>query len=287
MAARAGAPTLLAMNDSTGAPYALGDGEAERRRLMLQSRFIGELTREVFSRAGLAPGMRVLDVGCGVGDVSLLAREFVGAAGSVLGVDRSRNSLELARTRAREEGFANLEFIEATLEALPARGPFDALVGRLILLYLPDPTQVLRRLLELVRPGGLVVFHEMDMPTGRSVPVCPLYSRVGEWLTTIFERAGVDVLMGSHLYTTFRGAGLPEPQLWASHCLAGGEQSELYEWLVETLRSLMPLAEKLRIMSPQDLQLDSLAARLRAEVAAVGGVIHAPIYVGAWARRPG
>jgi ubiquinone/menaquinone biosynthesis C-methylase UbiE len=275
------------MNDSTGAPYALGDGEAERRRLMLQSRFIGELTREVLSRAGLAPGMRVLDVGCGVGDVSLLAREFVGAGGSVLGVDRSPTSLALARSRAREQGFDNLEFVEATLEALPARGPFDALVGRLILLYLPDPGQALRRLLDLVRPGGLVVFHEMDMPTGRSVPLCPLYTRVGEWLTTTFERAGVDVWMGSHLYATFRGAGLPEPQLWASHCVTGSEQSELYEWLVETLRSLIPLAEKLRVTSRQELQLDSLAARLRAEVAALGGVIHAPIYVGAWARKPG
>ena len=105
------------------------------------------------------------------------------------------------------------------------------------------------------------------------------------WLTTTFERAGVDVLMGSHLYATFRGAGLPEPQLWAGHCLAGGERSELYEWLVETLRSLMPLAEKLGVTSRQEVQLDGLAARLRAEVLAAGGVIHAPIYVGAWTKR--
>jgi SAM-dependent methyltransferase len=274
------------MTDSMGAPYALGDGEAERRRLMLQSRLIGELTREVFSRAGLGPGMRVLDVGCGVGDVSLLAREFVGASGSVVGVDRSAHSLALARSRARADGYDNLEFIEAALDSLPARGPFDALVGRLILLYLPDPAQALRRLLEQVRPGGLVVFQEMDMQTGRSVPVCPLYTRVGEWLTASFERAGVDVLMGSHLYATFGRAGLPEPQLWASHCLAGGERSALYEWVVETLRSLMPLAEQLGVTTRQEVQLDSLAARLGAEVAAAGGVIHAPIYVGAWTRKP-
>jgi ubiquinone/menaquinone biosynthesis C-methylase UbiE len=273
------------MNDSTDAPYALGDGEAERRRLMLQSRVMGELTREVFSRAGLAKGMRVLDVGCGVGDVSLLAREFVGASGSVLGVDRSAQSLKLARMRAGQEGFDNLEFVEATLDSLTVGRPFDALVGRLILLYLPDPAQALRRLLELVRPGGLVVFQEMDMPTGRSLPLCPLYTRVGEWLTTTFERAGVDVWMGSHLHGTFACAGLPEPQLWASHCVAGSERSELYEWLVETLRSVLPLAEKLGVTSRQELQLDSLAARLRAEVAAAGGVIHAPVYVGAWARR--
>ena len=286
MAAREPRAYAAGMTHSTGVPYALGDGEAERRRLMLQSRFVGELTREVFSRAGLAPGMRVLDVGCGVGDVSLLAREFVGPSGSVLGVDRSAQSLELARRRAQEASFANLEFVEAALDSLPACGPFDALVGRLILLYMPDPAQALRRCLEQVRPGGLVVFHEMDIPSGRSVPPSPLYTRVGEWVTTTFERAGVDVLMGSHLYATFRHAGLPEPQLWAGHCLAGGEQSELYELLVETLRSLMPLAEKLGVTSRQEVQLESLATRLRAEVAAGGGVLHAPIYIGAWTTRP-
>jgi ubiquinone/menaquinone biosynthesis C-methylase UbiE len=285
MVARACARTLLAMTHATGAPYALGDDEAERRRLMLQSRFMGELTREIFSRAGLGPGMRVLDVGCGVGDVSLLAREFVGDRGSVLGVDRSAQSLALARLRARDEGFANLEFVEAALDSLPACGPFDALVGRLILLYLPDPAQALRRLLECVRPGGLVVFHEMDMTGARSVPCCPLYTRAGDWLSTVFARAGVDVPMGSHLYATFRGAGL-EPQLWASHRVAGGEHGELYEWLAETLRSLLPIAERLGITSGEELQLDTLASRLRAEVAAGGGVIHSPPYVGAWARKP-
>jgi len=286
MGARAGAPMLLPMIESREAPYALGDGDAERRRLILQARFLGELTRELFSRAGLAAGMRVLDVGCGVGDISLLASEFVGARGSVLGVDRSAQSLALARQRADDARLANVEFVEAALDSLPACGPFDALVGRLILLYLPDPARALRRLLECVRPGGLVVFQEMDMVAARSVPPSPLYTRVGDWLSTIFARAGVNVLMGSHLYATFRDAGL-EPQLWASHYVAGGEQGELYEWLVETLRSLLPIAEQLGVTSRAELQLDTLASRLRAEIRAGGGVIHSPPYIGAWARKPG
>jgi 2-polyprenyl-3-methyl-5-hydroxy-6-metoxy-1,4-benzoquinol methylase len=273
------------MTSAKDAAYALGDGEPERRRLMLQARFIAELTREVFARAGLAPGMRVLDVGCGVGDVSLLAREFVGAGDSVLGVDRSAHSLTLARTRAHEAGCANLQFVEAGLDSLPECGPFDALVGRLILLYLPDPAQSLRRVLERVRPGGLVVFHEMDMTAARSVPACPLYTRVGEWLTSTFARAGVDVLMGSHLYATFRAAGLA-PQLWASHCVAGGDDNGIYEWLAATLGSLMPIAEQLGVTARDEVQLETLASRLRAEVAAGGGVIHSPVYVGAWARKP-
>ena len=253
---------------------------------MLQSQFVEPLRREVFARAGLCPGMRVLDVGCGVGDVSLLARTFVGASGSVLGVDRSAESLALAHQRAQQAGLDNVEFAEASLESLTAPGPFDALVGRLILLYLPDPALALQRLLRLVRPGGLVVFQEMDMRTGRAFPDCPLYARAGEWLCTTFERAGVDTAMGSRLYSTFRGAGLPEPELLSSACVAGGERSQLYELLVETLRSLQPLTERLGVATPEEMQLDRLARWLRAEVVAGGGVIQMPSYVGAWVKKP-
>jgi ubiquinone/menaquinone biosynthesis C-methylase UbiE len=80
--------------------YPLGYSEAEAKRLMEQGAMLEDLTGDLLSRAGLAPGMRVLDLGCGVGDVSLLAARIVGEKGSVLGVDRSASSLEIARGRA-------------------------------------------------------------------------------------------------------------------------------------------------------------------------------------------
>jgi 2-polyprenyl-3-methyl-5-hydroxy-6-metoxy-1,4-benzoquinol methylase len=266
--------------------YPLGDGDQEQRRLILQSRFVDVLTRDVFAHAGLREGMRVLDVGCGVGDVSLLARTFVGESGSVLGIDRSAESIAVARRRAQSSGARNVEFAQASLEELTSTEPFDALVGRLILLYLPEPAQALRKLLGLLRPGGLVVFQEMDMLSARAVPACTLYARVGAWLCTTFERAGVDVEMGSHLYSTFLHAGLPTPQLLSAAHVGGGESTELFEWLTSTLRSLLPLMEKFGIATPAELQLDSLASRLCAEVSAGGGVVHTPCYVGGWARKP-
>jgi len=267
--------------------YPLGYSEQEQRRLILQSRLVDPLTREVLARAGLRDGMRVLDVGCGVGDVSLLARSLVGPSGSVLGIDRSAESLELARRRAQSSGLRNVAFAQVSLEALDVMGPFDALVGRLILLYLPEPAQVLRRLLGLLRPGGLVVFQEMDMRSARAVPPSVLYARMGSWLCTTFERAGVETQMGSLLHATFIQAGLPAPELHAAGHVAGAEHPELYELLVDTLRSLLPLTEKLGVATAEELQLDTLASRLRAEIAASGGVIHAPSYVGAWAKKSG
>jgi 2-polyprenyl-3-methyl-5-hydroxy-6-metoxy-1,4-benzoquinol methylase len=266
--------------------YALGDSAEEHRRLMLQSRFIGELTEALFARAGLAEGMRVLDVGCGAGDVSLLARDFVGDHGSVLGIDRSAESIALARRRATSAGLHNLGFEESALDALSVQGPFDALVGRLILLYLPQPAEVLQQLARLVRPGGLVIFQEMDMATGRSLPALPLFQRAGTWISTTFERAGVDTEMGSRLFETYRRAGLPTPQLLSAARAVGGDCPELCAWLAGTIASLLPLAERLGVATRDEVQIETLAGRLGAELVASGGVVHTPVFVGAWTRMP-
>jgi SAM-dependent methyltransferase len=79
-----------------GRPYALGYSNSEFKRLELQASLIRDLTENVLRRAGIVPGMRVLDVGCGVGDVSLLAAEIVGPSGFVLGVDRSADATAVA-----------------------------------------------------------------------------------------------------------------------------------------------------------------------------------------------
>src|SRR5205807_4078372 len=138
------------------AEYALGYSEREKQRLVLQLRLYGDLTHRLFRMAGIQPGMSVLDVGCGVGDVSLLAAAIVGPTGSMLGVDRAADSIATARGRARAARLENVAFEVADLRNLDPGRTFDALVGRLVLMYLPDPAATLVRLLKFVRPGGLV-----------------------------------------------------------------------------------------------------------------------------------
>src|SRR4051794_38044375 len=108
------------MTDQPGpaAAYALGYSEREQRRLALQPRFYGALTERLFRAAGLQPGMDVLDVGCGVGDVSLLAAALVGPSGRVLGVDRAADSIVKARERARAAGPENVAFETGDLTSL-------------------------------------------------------------------------------------------------------------------------------------------------------------------------
>lgn len=273
------------MKEELQRSYVLGHGSDEHRRLMLQSRFIGELTEFVFARAGLAQGMSVLDVGCGAGDVSFLAAAFVGPGGKVLGVDQSPESVALARERAKAAGLDNVRFEVGVLDSLQQTGPFDALVGRLILLYLKDPAGVLKKLTELVRPGGLIVFQEMEMATTRSAPEVPLFARCGGWIVETFKRAGVETAMGSRLYPIFKQAGLSEPQMISGGRVEGSPQSAIYEWLAQTVRSLLPMIEKTGVATKDEIGIDTLADRLREEVVANGAVVHSPIFVGAWSRK--
>ena len=134
------------------AEYALGYSEREKQRLVIQSRFYADLTERLFRSAGLGPGMSVLDVGCGVGDVSLLAASIVGPSGSVLGIDR-------APARSRRHGACpcggaeNVAFEVADIPGLDPGRTFDALIGRLVLMYLPDPAATLAHLLGSSVPG--------------------------------------------------------------------------------------------------------------------------------------
>src|SRR4029077_20213349 len=96
--------------------YPLGYSEDEARRLAAQGAFFEDLTGDVLRRAGIGPGMHVLDLGCGVGDVSFLAGAMVGANGTVLGIDRNASSIEKARHRAMALGLGNVRFEVSELE---------------------------------------------------------------------------------------------------------------------------------------------------------------------------
>ena len=84
--------------------YALGHSEQELQRLSRQGQALGPFTRQLFEEAGISRGMRVLDVGCGSGDVTFLAADLVGLSGEVVGVDRERTAVDWANARAHLGG---------------------------------------------------------------------------------------------------------------------------------------------------------------------------------------
>jgi SAM-dependent methyltransferase len=264
--------------------YVLGHSDSELQRLAAQARYVGDLTEDVLRRAGLAPGMRVLDLGCGLGDVSFLAASLVGPGGRVHGIDRAPDAIAKARERAAHAGLNQVTFDIASVMDVAFDASFDAIIGRLVLLHLPDPLALLGRIAKEAAPGTLVVFHEMELSTGRSMPEAPLCNQGMRLLIETFRGLGVETEMGAKLWGLFCRAGLPAPQLLLAAHVEGGPDAFVYHYLAHTLRTLLPAAKKLGIDGANDIDLDTFAARLRDEIVAMNGVMQAPAYTGAWTR---
>jgi SAM-dependent methyltransferase len=132
----------------------------------------------------------VLDVGCGIGDVSLIAAELVTDSGRVVGFDRDARQVSAASARFGESATAS--FVHATIDH-PPEGEFDAIVGRLVLMYQPDLDGSIASLIRRLRPGGVVAFDENNLrPDGSQLiswPPTPLPERIRSWIARGFGPA--------------------------------------------------------------------------------------------------
>src|SRR5262245_7850313 len=128
--------------------YALGRTRSEYDRLIEQAELLRPLTERMLIAAGIERGMHVLDIGCGVGDVSFLVGDLVGPEGSVLGVDLDAEAVKLADQRRMARGITNVEFRQSDARSVNSGRLFDAAVGRFVLMYLSDPTAALRQIAE-------------------------------------------------------------------------------------------------------------------------------------------
>jgi SAM-dependent methyltransferase len=279
---------LTRPGDAVDDAYPLGRTDDETQRLVRQAQIYGPITRQLFVAAGITTGMNVLDLGSGAGDVSLLLADLVGPRGRVVGVDLNPDILRTARRRVDAAGWSHVSFLDSPIADLDLQEEFDAVVGRWILMYQPDPATVLRRVTRLLRPGGVVAFLESELTMlPRSFPSGPVH----EWLAEMSrprQGAGVfpETSMGTKLFGTFLDAGLPAPQLRMDAPIGGGLDWPGYRLVADTMRSLLPMIESLGLATAADIGLDTLEDRLRDEVVSVNGVQVLPVVIGAWSRRP-
>jgi SAM-dependent methyltransferase len=272
-----------------GAHYLLGHTESELERLDIQGVLYRDITVRALTEAGVAVGMRVLDLGCGTGDVTLTAAELVGPAGSVLGIDRSPNGVEVARRHAGERGMdGRVDFLVGEIDEL-LEGRFDAIVGRFVLMHQSDPAATLRAAARALRPGGVVVMIESHMAIlqkgEHSWPHSALYDRIVKWKSQVVAGAGADIGAGLRLRRTFLDAGLPEPRTRLEARIEGGPDSPYYHYIAESVRSMLPEAARLGLGGFTSDDADTLADRLRTDVVEAGGVLVVWPVVVAWSRK--
>jgi SAM-dependent methyltransferase len=278
------------MNESTPTPvpspeYVLGHSEAEIERLKTQARLIDPITERFLREAGLAPGMRVLDVGSGAGDVAFLAARIVGGSGEVLGVDRSAPALQVASERARDRLLRQVSFRVGDPGDMAFERPFDAVIGRYVLQFQKDPAAMLRRLASHLKPGGLALFHEIDWSGAGSFPPVPTYDRCRDWGMEALRRHGTETRMGSRLHAAFLGAGLAPPALRMEAMIGAGDGSaDVLTIFSGVIRTLLPHIERYGVATAGQVGIDTLVQRIRAEADVSSSIFFGNFQIAAWSR---
>ena len=272
---------------SKAADYVMGSTDRERQRLMRQGAILREFLAHAFRAAGLGPGMRVLDLGCGVGDVAMLAADLVGPAGSVVGIDRDPASVAWASKRLAEAGYKNIRFQTTEFHEFADSQPFDALVGRFILMYLPDPVVTLRHLAQQLRPGAAIAFMEPDFTMAFHIfPEVHEFKDCEVWIREALRHTGARVDMGMRLHAVYREAGFVNTAIEVSHLGGCGVSREIAEFFAETIRSILPKIVQYGIASREQVQIDTLADRMEAAGRAADPLWVGTRYISAWARKP-
>lgn len=265
------------------AVYILGHSYQEIRRLIDQAAIIGSITERLLRSAGIEHGMRVLDLGCGAGDVSMLAGKLVGPTGSVVGIDPNADVLAVARARAQANQLPQVRFAEASLGTFSDSKPFDLVVARYVLIYQIDPVAFLRTAAHFVRPGGVLALHEpiLDLPVNSRPPVA-LWQQTSDWLLTTFRLGAPSYDAAGRLIEYFSSAGLPRPALFSETPVGGGIDAPHYAWLAGVTRTLLPRIVETGLVTAEALAIDTLESRLRSAAVEARSQIEGPAQVCAW-----
>jgi len=158
----------------------------------------------------LRDGLRLLDVGCGPGTITLDLAEAVGPSGEVVGVENVEGPLVEARRTATARGDLRTRFALADVMALPyAAGSFDVVHAHQVLQHVPDPVGALREMARVTRPGGLVAVRDVDYASMVWHPASEGMTRWLELYRRLARLNHAEPDAGRHLVAWAHAAGLP------------------------------------------------------------------------------
>lgn len=159
--------TTAASSPTREQPYVLGTGNDESFRLGLQHRLWSNAAFDLWLRAGVQPGMRVLDLGCGPGHASLDMAQIVGAEGRVVGVDESAAFLKQLGQESEARKLHNIDRVLGDAQKLdhclpsPATDDyFDIAYTRWVFCFVASPSEVVKGLRRVLRPGGKLLIQD-------------------------------------------------------------------------------------------------------------------------------
>ncbi len=181
----------------------------EIARLQTQAEEFSSSTAESLTKLGIKSNLKVLDVGCGTGNVSFMIAPIVGANGSVVGVDSNPYVLDYCKDMARKFDVANVRFSEAEATKLDFETQtFDAAYSRFLFQHIPEAAKALREMIRVTRQGGHIMVEDCDLFTWIVYPENESISKLWHWYESIQVERGTDPQIGRKLYSMFLNEGL-------------------------------------------------------------------------------
>ena len=261
--------------------YALGHSTDELERLETQARIVDPVTRRFWTAAGVMPGMRVLDVGCGAGHTTVLLADMVGQHGQVVGIDNAAGAV--AAARALSEGHENVDVVHGDPTRHGFGDRFDAVVGRYVLMFQPDPVSFVSAVAAHARPGGVVCFHELDANGVASYPPVPTFDQLVSWNTEVTRRYGANPNFGSSLQATFITAGLAKPLVLPESIHGqGSDAADVLHQVRNLARSLLVEMERFGVATSDQVGIDTVLDRMMAEVLTANSIVVGHLQVGVY-----
>lgn len=264
----------------TTGQYPIAHRAGEIERLHIQGQAIAFDAAVMLNRIKMELGWRCLDLGCGPGGITALLSERVGPQGSVVGLDADSVFLEHARQRV--DAAANVKFVQGNVyhTELP-NDEFDLVHVRYVAGTAGEPKVLLREMIRLARPGGVIALQEPDISTLNCYPPHPAWDRLKEVQTQTFLSVGANPRLGQSLYQLVRAAGVQDVHYrpFFVGVRSGDPMTDFLPSTVESLRNTM--IEK-NLIQPQEL--DQLIAACRAHLAKADTVFTFVTTVQVWGR---
>lgn len=244
----------------TKAKYPIKTSTDEFTRLEIQADLFRDDARAMLADIGDGSGKRVLDLCCGIGGITDVLSEWVGAEGQVVGADLDTVKLDHAQQWAKLNGLSNVEFVEANaFDSGLTTGYFDLVHTRFALSVIQDGLGILDHMLTLVRPGGIIFVEEVNTSTMECTPATEDWDRALALMKRTFSEIGADTRIGPTLRGVFLEKGLVAIEVKPClHALTAKDPMTMH--LPLTLTAMRDSISSLRLMEVEDL--DELIARV-------------------------
>jgi ubiquinone/menaquinone biosynthesis C-methylase UbiE len=242
--------------------YVLGTDADELSRLGLQHRIWADAAVAAWKRAGIGPGSRVMDVGCGPGYATFDLAQMVTESGHILAIDESQGFVEFLNSQAKARGVPQIQASVGDAHNLAdvvgrhsEAGLYDAIYCRWVLCWLKDPAHALAGMCAALKPGGRVIIH--DYFNWRAMTMAPRSRAVDKMILAAvdsFDERDADLDISARLPAMLRAAGFTENHFEVYQRVArGGGGDSTLAWPLSWWRTYGPKLVKMNKLSPEDM----------------------------------